>query len=260
LKGAEKLLESMGLSLNDPGVELKHEREPAPMLQITPAFGGVDGFRGILKIAYEYARGVLEATIVDAAADQKTRDAILAECDPADFVRWLPFERLPGGYEAPFYSHRLVAWQGEGEVLVIVEFFNILPFVVHLPGLRLPQPAYYIQGVQGERPIRGAVDLAPTWTWQEIPEHAQLDMLPIIEQRMKEIGQVRTFTEFAKVAIEALAVAFEQRGQGAPDDDILELVDSDLAARALRAEHRTAIAEIARNLLPVFRASATSSD
>ena len=220
MEAAEKLVRSMGLSPEDPGVILQKERLPGPTIEFTPAFGGPDGFRGILKIAYEYARGVLGASVVDATCDDTTRQAILAGGAPAHFVRWLPYERLPAG-EVAFYSHRLAAWQSENEVLVIVELFNTLPFVVRLPGLELRVAACYFQGIKGEQPLRGLMPLLPQWSWDDIPEHAQAQMLSGVEQRMGDIQRTRQAAEYLLAARDLLAEALRDQTASATDEQLL---------------------------------------
>jgi hypothetical protein len=255
MTAAQKFIKSMGLSPTDSKVSLEKERFTGPTIHFAPAFGGSEGFRGILKVAYEYARGILEADIVDAEADEGTRHAILTERNPSGLVRWLPYERLPTG-EVNFYSHRLAAWQSEGEALVIVELFNTLPFVARLPGLGLGKAAYFIQGVKGEKPIRGDMLAQPAWSWDDIPEHAQPLMFSGVQKRLGDILRTRAIAESLEAAREVFTDALHQCGADASDEDILRCARAGLAEWRLNEEQGIMVEGALVMLVSLFRSYA----
>lgn len=258
MEAAEKLMKSMGIAAGDPNVIVEKQRVTGPTIQFAPELGGADGFRGILKIAYEYVRGFLEAQPVEVGDDEPTRNAIIGDRDPAEFVRWLPYEHLPSG-EAAFFSHRLCAWQSGDEVLVIVELFNTMPFVVRLPGLRLPRAACYIQGVKGEEPLIGTMPIAPSWTWNDIPEHAQPLMFAGFEERLGTILQTRALAEVIEVAKEVFEIAVAERGEAATDEELTTTAKVALAEYLLKPEQKSAVEEALTMLVAVYRAAKDSA-
>jgi hypothetical protein len=258
IKAAEKLLKSMGLSQHDPGISINEERVTGLTIEFNPAFGGSDGLRGVLKIAYEYVRGVLGSAVLNSEADADTRRAIIGEDNPNTFVRWLPYEWLPAD-EVPFYSHRLGAWQAEENVLVLIEFFNTLPFVARLPGLELSKPQYYVQGIKGEDPLRGEMRAAPQWTWGDVPENALPIMFAGVEERIGHILRTRQAMEYLQVAAELFGRALQECTASATDAQILERARCQLTGWGLSDEKFKTLDAVLVALLADFRANTEPS-
>lgn len=200
MEHGSKFLATMGLSPSDPTVVLEGKTEFPPPLTIPMRVGGEEGFRGVLKIAYEFSRGVQGATIVDAVADGSIRDAIVGGAVAVDVVRWLPFEMYEQ-FTTECYSHHVLIWDTADAVLAIVELFNACPFVVRLPGLKLGKaPILYAQGIKGEAPVIGGASSVPALNWDDVPLHAQAEMLPEVNRRLASIMEAMQFGDLLKIA------------------------------------------------------------
>lgn len=232
LEHADKVLGSMGLSIDDPSVAIEHIREAAPPLETALVVGGPDGMRGILKIAYEFVRGYQKAEVCDPTADAHIQQILVSGLDPMQFVRWLPFELLPQFDQAPYFSHRIMAWQDDRDVIAVVELFNVYPFAVRLQGLRLERPVVFNQGLQGETPTfsepRGSVQ----WHWNDVPLHAQPLMFTGVRERFNAIMQSMVLGDLLRILGECVAAAVRE-SEADTDDDAVVALAMDKAAQVL---------------------------
>jgi hypothetical protein len=219
---AENFLSSMGLSLEDPRVILEEHSGQPPRLSNQLQIGAETGFKGILKIAYEFVRGHQDAIIEDFGADEGTRQAIIGAGSAADYVRWLPYEMFGGFNQTPYFSHHIVAWQDGNVVLVIVELFNACPFVVRLPGLRLTKAVLYAQGIQREKPVFGTPVATPPWHWDNVPLDAQLMLLEEAHKRISLIIETSMRSDYLKVVCES---AFEAILAASAEDSVSQIVE-----------------------------------
>jgi hypothetical protein len=214
----KRFLSTTGQALGSPGISLR-VTQPADGENLTllhaMQIGGESGFRGVLKIAYEYVRGHLLGSVVDAHDDAALQRALLCSNDPTSFVRWLPYQMVPPP-TVDYYCHRLFAWQHEESVLVIVELFSTVPFVVELPGLHLETASYFTQGVRGEAHISGEFVAPPAWSFADVPEHAQQSMLEEFHRRAEAIGQQSRWHALAMLMVDAIFDAIESHRDAPP--------------------------------------------
>lgn len=228
MSAANKLIKSMKLPPDAP-ISTERRTMEAPQITFSLQFGGAQAFRGILKIAYELARGLLGGTILsaDADADAGIRSALLDEADPMPFVKWLPYDKIPSGLEDTAFSSRIIAWQSDAEVLAIVEFFNCLPFVVRLPGVLIPSPALYVQSVQGGEPYLVNVDVSVPWIFADIPDHAQPQIMEEFPRYFNPIMELYTINQLLTPIANATGERFMAKPNGS-NDEIARAVLTDL--------------------------------
>ena len=260
-EAAKKFIKSTGA---DPStVKVEERTEALGPLNFSLELGDPSGFPGILKIAYEYVRGYLVGETISRGDEKFIHPALLEGTDASDFVRWLPFTMLPGGGEAEFFSHRLVAWFDGVETLVIVELFNCLPFVVRLPGVKIQEPALFIQGIQGEQPLTDTMRPVPTWSFKDVPEHAQPSMMPEFKKRSGVIVESLQFDIFITAVTKALIARLTNHPE-TPDHDFPALIVADCersAGQALELGVEDAIKNLVPALLAYLRAAkATGQD
>jgi hypothetical protein len=222
---AEKLLATMGLSLSDPSVVIEERTEPPPTLSAAIAAGGEEGFRGILKIAYEFVRGHQNAVVTDANSNAEIVEAILGSRNASEFVRWLPYEMF-APFGTPYFSHHVMPWQQGSDVLVVVELFNAFPYVVRLPGLEIQQAVVFVQGIQGEDPFIGFPSIVPTWSWAKVPLHGQPQMFKELEARLAPLIETMQYSDLLRMACESAGVTVLD---AAPTDSIDEMTNAAFA-------------------------------
>lgn len=239
-KQVKKLLKSMGVDPSD--AIFVQQTEPPPTLNFSLQLGGVEAFRGVLKIAYEFVRGYLESPSIDALSEAKIHEAILEDGDTHQFVRWLPYEMLPGGDEFPEFSSRIAAWYDGDETLVIVEFFNCIPFVVRLPGIAVSRPELYIQSVHGGDPATGTMNPPPAWHFSDVPAHAQPLMMAEFEKRVQPILKTMQAMMYVVPIATSIGKAYEADANATEQEFI------DEARRALEAEVGRALSEAERKM------------
>lgn len=255
IEAVEKLLKSMGI---DPSTVTFEERfEPSPAVKFDLHMGGPGAFRGILMIAYEFVRGYLNVPSTDREAEALIHAALLHGADPMPFVRWLPYEMLPGGDEVGVFSSRIATWFDGTETVVIVELFNCLPFVIRLPGIAVPGPELYIQSVHGGDPMTGTMMRPPFYTFADVPEHAQHQILAEFTKRFEPILQVLRISMFIRPIAAAMGECFQADptvGESEMDAFVLARVAEHTGRDPVEAE-RLAVKELVGGLLPLLRAT-----
>jgi hypothetical protein len=253
VEALEKLLKSMGV---DPSSVTFEERfEPAPTVTFSLAIGGPGPFRGILKIAYEFVRGYLDVASTDPVAEAKIHAALLHGADPTPFVKWLPYEMLPGGAEADTFSSRIIAWFDGTETLVIVEFFNCLPFVVRLPGIAVLRPELYIQSVHGGDPMTGTMIPSPGWTFSDLPADAETRVAAEFPTRLKPITDTQKMSMFVIPTATAMGECFQADptvGEDAMRAFVLARLAEHIGRDPIEAE-QLAVKAFVDGFLPVLR-------
>ena len=255
VEAINKLLKSMNVDRMMATFEEKFEASPT--LKFELKLGGHEAFRGILKIAYEYVRGVLDVPSTDAVSEAAIHDVLLNDADPVPFVGWLPYEMLPAGEEAPFFSHRVIAWFDGTETLVIVELFNCLPFIVRLPGIAVPRPELYVKGVQGGEPLTGTMNPAPTWKFSDVPVNPQAAMLPGFEERIKPILETMKLNMFVRPTAIAMVECFAANAQ-VTEVEMVAFVTAEFVKHTGRQpvpEEAAAAAALVHTFLPLLQAN-----
>ena len=255
----EKLLKSMGIDSST--VPFEERFEPSPAVKFDLQMGGPGAFRGILKIAYEFVRGYLDVPSTNPEAEASIHAALLYDRDPMPFVKWLPYEMLPGGDEAAIFSSRIAAWHDGTETLVIVEFFNCLPFIIRLPGIAVPRPELYIQSVHGGAPMTGTMIPGPSYTFSDVPDHAQLEMLDEFTKRFEPIVQVLSISMFTLPTAAAMGACFQADptvGEAEMVAFVLSRLAKDFGREPVEAE-QLAVKRLVDALLPVLRGHAAGS-
>jgi hypothetical protein len=257
LNAANKIIKTMNLPI-DAVVTSEEQSLSSPEINLDLQFGGPEPFRGILKIAYELARGILNATVTDAIKDASIRAALLDDADPMPFVKWLPYDKIPAGLEPAFFSSRIIAWQSGNEVLAVVEFFNCLPFVVRLPGVSISTPALYVQSVHGGEPMVGTIPgLSVPWVFSDIPDHAQPDVIRDFPVHFEPILKTYMFSQLLLPVTTATGEQFVA-DSSAPDADIQKAVIEDVTAlfgRPLKENEDTAARIIIQTAITYLRSN-----
>ncbi len=257
-ESARKLIASMGLDPDTVPLEVRTERPEA--LNFPIKLGGAEGFRGVLKIAYEYVRAYLGATVSDSNGETSIHNALLHGGDPAAFVRWLPYELADSVPRAEFFSHRVLAAPADGETLVVIEFFNVAPFIVRLPGILVDGAHMLFQGLSGELPVEPRIDGRLPFGWASVQEHAQPQMFPGFQERIGTIISAMQTSDALCTTVEAFAVA-AGRDPSSSDDDILDATLNEIErvfSTPLQDNQRQTLREFASALLPLLRSGAFS--
>ena len=259
IEALERLLKSMGI---DPSTATFEERfEPSPPVKFDLQMGTPGAFRGILKIAYEFVRGYLDVSSTSPEAETSIHAVLLHGADPMPFVKWLPYEMLPGGEEAAVFSSRIMAWYDGTETLVIVEFFNCLPLVIRLPGIAAPRPELYIQSVHGGDPMTGTMVPRPSYTFGDVPEDALIEMLDEFTKRLGSILQVLTISMFTLPTVAAMGACFQADptvGEAEMAAFVLARLATDFGRDPVEAE-QLAVKGLVDGLLPVLQGHAAGS-
>jgi len=234
MKEARKFVKSRGS--NPDSVTYRVGSEPIQPVLVMQHQVSEDIVRGVLKIAYEFVRGLYNAPVIDAEAELGIHRALIEGEDPSKYAQWLPYA-LAADNAVEFHHHRIMAWHDGTESLVIVQLFNCVSYVVRLPGVAITTAPYYVQGIHGQTPIFGNYHPIPEWHWGDVPKNAEIADQPEFGRRALVYANVITLVSLAILTREAVGEQHSVDGRVHDPEFIVATVESRCSRSLTVEEH-----------------------